>query len=137
MFEADFSPSKPIRKTIDLTSMIDIIFILLLFFMVSTTFSRLGVAIEQPESQFSQKNPPSTLSLVIDKQGAVFFEKEQLSKDQLSQLVKSSLASKPELVIVLHPDKKAQTQHFLDVMDICKTAGANQFSIAAKKKPHF
>ena len=133
MFDVDDLKIKS-RQGLDLTSMIDIIFILLIFFMVSTTFNKIGIAIDIPNSAHISDIKPKTLDIFINKEGTPYFEKEVLTQTSLVQLVQNSVQQNPDMVIVLNPDKQTSTQSFLDILDWCKDANATHFSIAAKKK---
>lgn len=133
MFNDTFEIPKKHKKAVDLTSMIDVIFILLIFFMVSTTFSKLGVSINQPESSQAEKVNPTSVLVGITKEGAYIFEKEELTEEMLSQLIQAKIQQNKDMVIVLHPDKLTETQHLIGALDVCKEAGATQFSIATKK----
>ena len=128
-----FQVVKKPRKTIDLTSMIDVIFILLLFFMVSTTFSKLGIPINQPESSQAERLDPITVLVGITKEGEYIYENDTLNDETLSQLVEAKLKLNDKTVFVLHPDKETETQHLITALDLCKESGATQFSIATKK----
>ena len=123
------------RHGIELTSMIDIIFILLIFFMVSTTFSKIGVAITIPESKYVSQTNPMVVDIFIDIDGLVYFEDEFIEDSFLTQLVRRKIQKDPKTLFVLNPDKDTVTQDLLRVLDLCKDAEATQFSIAAKRKP--
>ncbi|RAP32607.1 hypothetical protein DID75_04595 [Candidatus Marinamargulisbacteria bacterium SCGC AG-410-N11] len=133
MFD-DLSPIKRPRKTVDLTSMIDVIFILLIFFMVSTTFATLGVSINQPKAITVDRVDNLSMHIYITKEGDCYVKKIKLSMASLENLVRKELSVKPDTLFVLFPDKESQTQRLLDVLDHCKLAGATRFSIAAKPK---
>ena len=132
MFEDDLGVKRK-TSSIDLTSMVDVIFILLIFFMVATTFTKLGISINQPESSQVQAQESNTVNIGIDKDGIIYFEKESLTEKQLTSLVKTKLEQDPKLIFVLMPDKDTKTQFLIKTLDTCKLAGANNFSISAKK----
>ena len=123
------------RHGLDLTSMIDIIFILLIFFMVSTTFSKVGIAIDIPESKYVANNKPEIVDIFIDISGQTFLNNQLITEDNLRQLVRNKVQNNANTHFVLNPDKQTITQDLLRVLDICKDENASQFSIAAKYKP--
>ena len=101
--------SKPRQKsTVSTASLPDIIFMLLIFFMVSTTFATLGVSINQPKSQVVDRVEPRSTHIYITKEGDCYVKKIKLSMDSLEQLVKKQLANRSDMLFVLFPDKEAQ-----------------------------
>ena len=135
MFDVDGFPVRRKETTLNLTAMIDVIMVLLLFFITSTTFSKLGVKINQPVSSQTKAVEQKNVSEVgIAKDGSLYFENKPLSTDDLKDILPVLLKSNPDMVMILNPDKDTPTQFLITVLDICKEAGVQKISIASKKK---
>ena len=125
------------QRSIDLTPMIDAIFILLIFFMVSTTFSKSGIKINLPKTQNTTqiitKKPP--LEIYINAKGKYFYEKRNYTIAELKKIVSTKKSTyQNDLFIVINPDKNSKTQDLLRALDLCKSLDITNFSIATQKE---
>ena len=135
MFDFDGFVTKRKETTLNLTAMIDIIMVLLLFFITTTSFSKLGVKIQQPSSSHATLvDRRDVAEIGIKKDGQLVYNNNDISEDDLSQVIKIVLQTNPETVMVLNPDRDTPTQYLVDAIDVCKEAGIQKISIAAKKK---
>ena len=83
------SRRKNVRAGIDLSPMLDVIFQLILFFLVSTTFAVLpGIKLNLPESATSENTEASGVTISVEEDGTMFFNEEQITEDQLSLKLK-------------------------------------------------
>jgi len=134
MLDIDEFPIKRKETTLNLTAMIDIIMVLLLFFISTTTFSKLGVKINQPVSSQSRSVERRDISEIgIASNGTLYYENQEISKEDLRDLIFMLLKVNPDTVMILNPDKDTPTQFLITVLDVCKEAGIQKISIAAKK----
>lgn len=136
------------RQDIDvnMTPMIDIVFLLLIFFMVSTTFtkeSRLGLNLPSAEQGVKAPKPVQNVEVVIDAQGAFFIDKKRLpSNDKkslrfaLEQVLANALAQEagqaPHLTI--SADAATAHQYVVSTMDIAGQLGFAKLSISTLKQ---
>ena len=120
---------------IDITPLIDIVFILLIFFMVSATFTReTGIEVEKPQSVWSQSLSPQALRISIASGGAIYTQGQGVNLRQLQGIVKDFLKQNPEGPVVIIPHKTVEAARFVEVMDSAKQAGAASVAIAVQKK---
>jgi biopolymer transport protein ExbD len=125
--------------TIDLTSLIDVVFLLLIFFMVSTTFERpVSLKIDLPEASAAQALPerPDRLELVIDAKGRMFLNNRQLV-DGREQTLKAALVSaagdKRNVPLILRADRETPHHFVVTAMDVAAQLGLVNLSIAADR----
>ncbi|KAA9131944.1 biopolymer transporter ExbD [Marinihelvus fidelis] len=133
------NPRKEEEPEINMTSLIDVVFLLLIFFMVSTTFERqAALKIDLPEAS-AQEEPteqPRQLELAIDAEGRMFLNDAQLV-DNRPATIRSALAELAgegrELPIIIRAD--AQTPHHFVVtaMDVTGQLGFTRLSIATER----
>lgn len=125
---------------INLTPLIDVVFLLLIFFMVSTTFKRdAELAVELPEASVeSSAQAPDTLELVIDEQGRYFLDDKELINRELAT-VKQALADAAgdsrERPLVIRADAKTPHQAVVTAMDAAGQLGFKRLSIATVRNP--
>ncbi|MBT3589561.1 MAG: biopolymer transporter ExbD [Candidatus Marinimicrobia bacterium] len=115
------------------SSMADIAFLLLIFFLVTTTIDTdkgLGIVLPPPgdvEIEIKKKN---ILNCLINSQGAVLLDEEPTPVDQISGAVKRRLAENPLLIVSVKSHKKTEYSDYVRVIDQLKTANAMRISIA-------
>ena len=116
--------------------MIDIIFFLLVFFMVSTlsmTINR-GLPVNLPKAASSQKDLRETFNVTVMQDGALFLNKEATTLEALGQQVKSGLEQDPELMVIISADDQALHGAIVTVMDEVRLAGVSRLAIAVKSE---
>jgi len=113
--------------------LIDIVFLLLIFFVVTTTFSQeTGVVVQKPKATRSDFIPKENLIIAVTREGQIYMEKENLSLKEVRAKVRKRLAKYPKTTVIIMPDKETLTGILVDVLDECKIAGATKLSIATK-----
>ena len=124
---------------INLTSLIDVVFLLLLFFMVSATFEKLGrLQVELPQAQpnVEQEQPPERLTVTVDADGQLFVNDQELVNTDV-ETVKRALVSlageRRELPLVISADGRAPHQSVVTVMDAASQLGLARVSFAIKR----
>jgi biopolymer transport protein ExbD len=127
-----FNYQRPKRKAkLSIAPLLDMIFILLIFFVVSTTFSKLpGININRPDATITDKLPPNNLLIGISKKGEFYVNKRKLTKDELQTVVQIKTQSIPHLSVVIMSDEDASIKYAVQVMDICKQEGVENIAIA-------
>jgi biopolymer transport protein ExbD len=127
------------KARIEIIPMIDVIFFLLVFFMVSTlsmTISR-GLPVNLPTAATSQKDIRDNVSLTVTQDGKMFLNKEPVTLQNMGARVKAALASDPQLAIVINADGHVLHSTVVDILDELRQAGVSGLAIAVKsgKKP--
>lgn len=117
--------------TVDMAPLIDMVFILLVFFVVTTTFVReSGIEISRPQSSFSQSIENGFLPVAIDKTGTVQVGGRAIAPDA-SSIIAGFLQETGQNRIVIQADKDVPTSLLLQVLDTCRLSGAEQVDVAA------
>jgi biopolymer transport protein ExbD len=122
---------------INLTPLIDVVFLLLIFFMVSTTFDTTSqLKIKLPEAnQENTSLPPQKLNLMIDASGSFFVNSRELTNNK-SATLKAALEhamAGGELPIVIQSDADSPVQSLVTAMDVVGKLGLSQVSIATTR----
>ena len=120
---------------IDMTPMLDIVFIMLIFFIVTTSFVKeAGIEVNKPKAanQTNQKN--ANIFIAVKDTGEIWFDKRRVDIELVGSQIEKILAEQPTDVIIIQADKDAKHGVVVEVMDAIKEAGSNlRISIAAVK----
>ena len=117
---------------LNIAPLIDMVFILLIFFLVTTSFVKeSGVEVERPTAATALNKEKSGLLIGITKDNKVFLDKREIDVRAVRANVARSLAENPEGGVVIVADKLSNTGTVVAVIDGCKLAGAKNVSIAA------
>jgi len=120
----------------DLTPMIDVIFQLILFFMVSTTFiNNKALKVELPESETAQSVEITGITLSVDARGGMLFNDDRVTFAQISEKLNAFPLGdkKPEEVpVTLEADKKVTTETIVKLFDIFRKSGFVTVSLRTK-----
>lgn len=120
---------------VNLTPLIDVVFLLLIFFMVSTTFDRQAqLKVKLPEaSPASQQLPTDTIILAVDAKGQYYINDKQLVNTTiktLKQALVNTMNENKELPVILKADAKTPHQSVVTAMDAAAQVGLTRLSIA-------
>lgn len=124
------------RVDINLTPLIDVVFLLLIFFMVSTTFDRhakLKVELPEASAKKEQQQTEEPLVLSIDAKGNYFINDRQVVNTTLETLktaLQKSIADRKDVALVLRADAKTPHQSVVRAMDAASQLGLTRLSIA-------
>lgn len=111
------------RPTINITSLIDVMFLLLIFFMVSTTFAEHpGIKLELPTASTAEPSKLEPLTLTINKEGKMFLNESPIQEEALQRALRKA-ATKPDATLVLKADKGVPYGFVIRAMDISRQSG--------------
>jgi len=131
-----FVPAKSGRGVIiNVTSLIDVMFLLLIFFMVSSTFkSQPAIDLSLPRSASAQETTVTPTVVYLTRDGRLFLDDELMDPDTILTRLRQLQAASGEDRIVLRADEHAEHGAVVDLIDLIKQAGFRRVSLAAKPK---
>jgi biopolymer transport protein ExbD len=119
---------------LDLTPMLDIVFIMLIFFIVTTSFVKeSGITVNTPNASTAQKQDSANIFIGINKNGEVWIDRRQVDIRAVRTVVARLHAENPEGAVVIQSDGEATTNTMVEVMDQVRLAGIDRIAIAADK----
>ena len=128
-----FLQKKHKKVIINITSLIDVLFLLLIFFMVSSTFlEQPGMKLELPETKSHSQEKIENFMLEITAEEQMILNGENITIDDLEQHIKDRLSTVKEKALVLKADKRVAHGKVVKVMDIAKLSGLEKIIIATK-----
>ena len=121
------------RAAINITSLIDVLFLLLIFFMVSSTFlEQPGMKLDLPSARASEATSAEQLTVFVGPEGEILFGERSLPVDSLEAAMREAAASADERTLVLKADREARHGTVVRVMDIAKRAGLERLVVATE-----
>ena len=120
--------------TIDMTPMLDIVFIMLIFFIVTTSFVKeAGLEVRRPPAETAEEQVRGNVMIAISENGDIWMSKRQVQLEQVRLLVEQAKAENPEGSVVIIADERAPTGVVVQVMDQARMGGAEQVAVAAQE----
>ena len=132
-----FRRRSPEPPRVDLTPMIDVVFLLLIFFMISTNFiERPGLTIDLPGARSPQLTSAGEkeVRVFLDKQGGLYLNGDAISRTALQQHLQGYGTRAGDMTFLLMADRKARHGQVVALMDAARAAGFAQLAIATEKK---
>jgi biopolymer transport protein ExbD len=129
--------NKKKKGEVNLTPMIDIIFNLLIFFLITAVISQKGLNIKLPSADSAEKRPPKSLEISITADKKIVFDGEEITEKQIFEKLKQE-KNRPEEdkfdIVTLKSDENAPFGLFVSVMDSARKLGFDNLVIAAERK---
>jgi biopolymer transport protein ExbD len=117
---------------IDLTPMLDVIFIMLIFFIVTTSFIReAGIEINRPSAETAEREERTNILIAISPEGAIWIDRQQVDIRGLRAVVQKLRAEDPQASVIVQADRDARAGLMVEVMDQARLAGVRDVAIAA------
>ena len=122
---------------LDLIPMINIVFLLLIFFMLTaTTPSKEGTKVELPKARTGEKSNKQYVNVTIDKKGVLQLEGDTITLDALQAQLEKKVNGQKNIVISIHADKVIEFELFGKVIALAKQAEAENFILATEQALH-
>jgi len=119
---------------VNLTPMLDVVFILLIFFIVTASFVKeAGIEVHKPDAQTAEKQERANILVAIDRHNQVWVNRRRIDIRAVTANVQRLLAENPQSSVVIQADQKSENGVFVRVMDNIKLAGVDNIAIAAQE----
>ena len=117
---------------IDLTPMLDVVFIMLIFFIVTTSFVKeSGLDVNRPTASTAKKKERASILVAISQNGEIWIQKRRIDIRSVRANIERLHAESPEGTVVIQADKASETGILVQVMDQIRLAGVESISVAA------
>ena len=119
------------ESQVDLTPMLDVVFIMLIFFIVTSTFVKeSGVDVTRPNAETAVPTDASSIQIGITSNNQIYFDKRLVDKRAVRANIEKGLAESPGAAVIIVADALSNTETLIEVMDQSRLAGAENFSVA-------
>lgn len=120
---------------IDLTSMLDIVFIMLIFFIVTSSFVReSGVEVNRPQASHAVSQKDAGIFVAINAANDIYIDKRLIDAERVEATLEHLLLEQPDASLVIQADEHAYNGTVVKVMDAAKGAGVKSIALAAEKR---
>jgi biopolymer transport protein ExbD len=129
-----------VAGTLSLTPLIDVVFLLLIFFLVTSRFDeeerRLPIELPIATSAVPMTQRPREIAIDIDNQGRYFANGQSVSEEELETVLRRAVVNNPtNQVVVIRADAGVPFQPVVSVMDICNRTGVADYTVTTKEGP--
>src|SRR5262245_8917124 len=130
----------PVRKTkkarIEIIPMIDVVFFLLVFFMMASLAMSVssGLPVSLPEAASAEKSQTETVAISLTNDGGLFVDKEPVAPGGLGAKIQPGLAKNKDLAVVIHADRDVAHSRVVDALDELRQLGVTRIAIAVAPK---
>ncbi len=123
------------KPEISMAPLVDVVFLLLIFFMVTTVFPENdGLLIEKPSSENAAALDSEQIIIKLDRQGIAYMKEHPVTTDDIKRLLEIQLANTSQRAVTIYADRRATTESLINVIDAAKAGGARQLGIATDEK---
>jgi biopolymer transport protein ExbD len=120
---------------LDMTPMLDVVFIMLIFFIVTTSFVKeSGVSVSSPQAQTASQQESVNIFIAITAAGEVWVDRRPVDPRSVRAIVARLHADNPEGSVIIQADEDAATGMLVEVMDQVRLAGVEKIAVAADRR---
>lgn len=125
----------PYGVEMPLTSLIDIVFLLLIYFLLTTNFLvDEGIDVKLPQASASKPQTEKEITVYVDAEGRAFIENQLVALGDLFQRIKDLVNGDTNRLVVIKADRSVMLNKAVQVMDVAKAAGAGRLVLATEKE---
>ncbi len=126
---------EPLQDQIDMSPLIDMVFILLIFFMVTTTFVKdMQVDLNRPGASSATMSSDKSIRVMLDASKKIYFDGQEVELWALQGLVRSALAENTTKDVLIITDTSVSAQNLIDVVDQVRLSGAQHVGVATEQE---
>ena len=122
------------ESEVNVTPMLDVVFIMLIFFIVTASFVKeSGIDVTRPDAATAERKQRASILIAISKNNEVWIQKRRIDVRAVRANVERLLAENPQGSVVIQADEKSENGLYVKVMDQARLAGAQSIAIAARR----
>lgn len=128
-----FAAEQKLLTSFSVSSLTDIVMLLLIFFLLSSSFvMQPGIKVQLPNAETGETQTEKNIVLSLTDKGQVFFNAEATTLEALGAKIARALSADPSVVVVVNADRAVTLQSTIQIIDIAKAVGATRFMIATR-----
>lgn len=129
----DFETPSRIKPELNLAPLIDVVFLLLIFFMLTSTMSQnKAIDLTLPTSSSATPIDQKLINISLNSTGSFFWEETEISKDKLKLKLSELFTNNPDEKVILNVEKSVSAQSMIEALDVLRNSGGSNISIATK-----
>ena len=120
------------ESTINMTPMLDVVFIMLIFFIVTSSFIKeAGINVIKPEAETALKKTRTSLLIAVSKNNEIWIDRRKIDKAAVKPVIAKLYAENPKGGVVIQADRESNAENVMFVLDAARDAGVDDIAIAA------
>lgn len=127
-------PKRP-SHTIDMAPLIDVVFLLLIFFMLTSSFTAPSLPLKLPGASGTESEPRETLTVSVNREGDIAIAGEVVTLETFESILRDRLAVSNDKTVNFRGDRDLDYGIFVDLMDRARRTGATQFNLVHDPHP--
>jgi len=121
------------ENEINITPMLDVVFIMLIFFIVTASFVKeAGIDVNRPDAQTAVSQKKANILIAITERDEIWIDRHRVDPRAVRSIVERMHAENPQGTVVIQADKKSTSEALIQVMDASRQAGVDNVAIAAQ-----
>jgi len=122
-------------QAIDLTPMLDVVFIMLIFFIVTATFIKeAGVEVNRPEATTWEERKDASILIAVNDKNEIWIDKNRVEPRGVRLVIERLLAENPKGSVVIQADNEAQVELLVEITNAAREAGVDNVAVSTEKK---
>lgn len=130
----EFNRNRRAPADVELTPLIDVVFQLLVFFLLTSAFINPGITVQLPDAETGATSDDPNLSISIDDQGRIFVGRDEVTMDALENRLLTQAASDSEIVVAIWGDIEVRYGLFMEIMDLCRASGLRNIVLMVRQE---
>ncbi|MGD9505940.1 MAG: ExbD/TolR family protein [Syntrophobacteraceae bacterium] len=131
---AHFKPRPKAEVMLPMTSLIDIVFLLLIYFLLTTNFMvDEAIDLKLPQARSGAAQLQEQIIIFVSQDGRIIIGQEEIAPDALYTRIKNAVAGRKDAQVVIKADRRVVLNQAVKVMDMAKAAGASELFLATEK----
>jgi biopolymer transport protein ExbD len=123
---------EPDEGNVDITPMLDVVFIMLIFFIVTATFIKeSGIDVDKPEAATAIVEEKASILITIDERNKIWIDQRQVDIRSVRSIIERKHAENPQGSVVIQADTDSQNETLVQVMDASRRAGVYEIALGA------
>jgi biopolymer transport protein ExbD len=120
-------------SAIDLTPMLDVVFIMLIFFIVTASFIKeAGIDVTRPKAETAYKQDKANIFIALSPNGEIWIDRKNVPPSQLKATITKLKAENPQGAVIIQADKESKSKQLMQVMDAARDAGITDIAVATE-----
>lgn len=125
---------KKVSLSIDIAPLLDVMFMLLLFFLLTSSFLSPSIPLKLPGASNSDVSESRDIIVSVDNTGSIFLDREPVREDDFEIRLRNAIEGSDYKKVVFRGDEKIIYGKFISVLDVIKSSGAKEIQIAHEQK---
>lgn len=118
------------RAILEITPLIDVVFLLLIFFLLTSTSIQRSMEVDLPQARSSQLAPPTSVVVSLLADNSLRVDRQRVEMAELTDVLRERLGAGARAPLTIEADRRASFDHFAQILDRARLAGAKQINLA-------